>query len=74
MAAERRAQSMKRMKIKWYVFAMEKLDDKKKEEMIALMKECIDDARAIVQEKRLLENQTVLSGIAVALFNARIKK
>ena len=45
---------------------------KEREELIALMKECIEDARVIVQEKRLLENQTVLSSIAVALFEARL--
>jgi hypothetical protein len=47
------------------------MEDKKREEQNLLMRECIDDARAIVQEKRLLENQTVLAEIAVALFNAR---
>jgi hypothetical protein len=52
---------------------MEKFDDKKREELNLLMRECIDDAKAIVQEKRLLENQTVLSTVAVALFNARTK-
>ena len=52
---------------------MEK-DDKRREELNILMRECIDDARVIVQEKRLLENQTVLSSIAVALFEARVKK
>ncbi len=44
-----------------------------RENLIVLMRECIDDARAIVQEKRLLENQTVLASIAVALFEARLK-
>ena len=53
---------------------MEKQDDKRREELNILMRECIDDARAIVQEKRLLENQTVLSSVAVALFEARTKK
>jgi hypothetical protein len=53
---------------------MEKSDDKKREELNRLMRECIDDAKTIVQEKRLLENQIVLSTIAVALFNERVKK
>lgn len=49
-------------------------ETKKREELKNLMRECIDDARTIVQEKRLLESQEVLSNIAVALFNARSKK
>jgi hypothetical protein len=53
---------------------MEKADDKRREELNTLMRECIDDARVIVQEKRLLENQTVLAEIAVALFNSRARK
>jgi hypothetical protein len=47
---------------------------KEREELMKLMRECVEDARVIVQEKRLLENQTVLSSIAVALFEARLKK
>ncbi|MGV8168534.1 MAG: hypothetical protein ACP5N3_00590 [Candidatus Nanoarchaeia archaeon] len=47
---------------------------KEREELKDLMRECVDDARLIVQEKRLLESQEVLSNIAVALFNARVKK
>jgi hypothetical protein len=35
------------------------------------MRECIEDARMIVQEKRLLESQGVLTRIAVALFEKR---
>lgn len=42
-----------------------------REKNIKLMKECIDDARFIVQEKRLLENQEILAKIAVALFEKR---
>lgn len=53
---------------------MEKSDEKRREEFNIIMRECIDDARAIVQEKRLLENQTVLAEIAVALFKARANK
>jgi hypothetical protein len=49
-------------------------EEEKRAELKDLMRECIDDARAIVQEKRLLENQTVLSAIATALFEARTKK
>ena len=42
-----------------------------REKNIKLMKECVDDARIIVQEKRLLENQDILARIAVALFEKR---
>jgi|WetSurMetagenome_2_1015567.scaffolds.fasta_scaffold985534_2 hypothetical protein len=52
----------------------EKSEDKLRAELNILMRECLDDAKAIVQEKRLLENQTVLSTIAVALFVARRKE
>jgi hypothetical protein len=45
-----------------------------REEHIAIMRECIDDARNIVQEKRLLESQEVLATIAASLFNARVNK
>jgi hypothetical protein len=47
---------------------------KEREELIALMLECLADAKAIVQEKKLLETQVVLSDIAIALFNARREK
>ncbi|MGV8162076.1 MAG: hypothetical protein ACP5N2_01940 [Candidatus Nanoarchaeia archaeon] len=46
----------------------------KREEQVKLMRECIDDARTIVQEKRLLESQEVLASIATALFVARVKE
>jgi ABC-type nitrate/sulfonate/bicarbonate transport system ATPase subunit len=46
---------------------------KEREELMKLMRECVEDARVIVQERRLLENQTVLSNIAVALFEARLR-
>jgi hypothetical protein len=38
---------------------------------VVLMKQCIDDAKVIVFEKRLLESQSSVVSIAVALFNAR---
>jgi len=47
---------------------------KQREENVIIMRECIDDARLIVQEKRLLESQEVLATIAVGLFNARINE
>lgn len=40
-------------------------------ENIKIMKECLDDARNIVQEKRLLENQMPLIEVAVNLFEKR---
>ncbi|MFA6073312.1 MAG: hypothetical protein WC758_04325 [Candidatus Woesearchaeota archaeon] len=45
--------------------------NEEREYLINVMRECIDDARIIVQEKRLLENQAVLATIASSLFNAR---
>jgi hypothetical protein len=48
--------------------------EKEREELVNLMRECIDDARVVVQEKRLLESQAVLAEIAVALFEARLRK
>ena len=44
---------------------------KVREENIKLMKECIDDARNMVTEKRLLESQAVLAKIAISLFEKR---
>jgi hypothetical protein len=38
---------------------------------LQLMRECIDDARVIVQEKRLHESQQPLIEIAIALFEKR---
>ena len=46
-------------------------EDECRAENNRIMRECIDDARSIVQEKRLLESQGVLSRIAVALFEKR---
>jgi len=42
-----------------------------REKNIRIMSECIDDARHLVQEKRLLENQVPLLRIATALFDKR---
>ncbi|MCC7573977.1 hypothetical protein KO361_00090 [Candidatus Woesearchaeota archaeon] len=38
---------------------------------VVLMKQCIDDAKLIVFEKRLLESQSSVVSIAVALFESR---
>jgi len=40
---------------------------------VSLMKECIDDAKTIVLEKRLMESQSSIVDIAIALFNHRKK-
>jgi len=61
---------------KWEEVYLTEEEEKKaeiecREKNILVMRECIDDARAIVQEKRLLENQTVLSNIASNLFEKR---
>ena len=37
----------------------------------SIMRECLEDARAMVQEKRLLESQKIISSIAAALFDKR---
>jgi hypothetical protein len=37
----------------------------------AVMIQCIDDARSIVQEKKLLESQEILAKIATHLFEKR---
>lgn len=39
-----------------------------------LMKECIEDAKQIVLEKRLMESQSAIVEIAIALFNSRCQK
>ncbi|HJN56881.1 MAG: hypothetical protein QF436_01975 [Candidatus Woesearchaeota archaeon] len=52
--------------------AEEKLEENKsRTENIKLMKECIDDAKALMQEKGLKDYQTDLINIAVALFEKR---
>jgi hypothetical protein len=54
---------------------LEKDQEQKQEKQdMMLMRECIDDARKIVFEKRLLESQSAITKIAVALFEARVKK
>ena len=44
------------------------MDDR---EDVLLMKECIDDARRIVLEKRLMESQSSIVNIAIALYDSR---
>lgn len=61
---------------KWVEIFLEEDEERQverevREKNVKLMKECIDDARNIVQEKRLLENQELLAKIAVALFEKR---
>jgi len=46
-------------------------ENENRQKNLALMRQCLDDARAIVQEKRLLENQQILADIAIALFEKR---
>ena len=46
-------------------------DLKAKKENIALMKECINDAKAIMGEKQLKDFQTDLISIAITLFEKR---
>jgi hypothetical protein len=52
--------------------AEERLEENKsKTENIKLMKECIDDAKSLMQEKGLKDYQTDLINLAVALFEKR---
>ena len=46
-------------------------EQKAKEENIKLMKECIEDAKALMQEKSLKDYQTDLIHVAIALFEKR---
>ena len=43
-------------------------------EDVVLMYECIEDAKIIVKEKRLMESQMSIVEIAIALFNSRMKR
>lgn len=47
------------------------VEQKSKEENIKLLKECVDDAKKIIQEKNLNPSQTELMHIAIALFEKR---
>ena len=52
--------------------AEEKLEEAKaRNENIKLMKDCIDDAKAIMQEKGLKDYQTDIINMAIALFEKR---
>ena len=46
-------------------------EDKARVENIDLMKECIDDARSILSDKKLKDYQTDLIHVAIALFEKR---
>jgi len=46
-------------------------DEKAKRENITLMKQCIDEARKMMEEKGLAEYQTDLINIALSLFRKR---
>ena len=46
----------------------------KREDDVLLMLECIEDAKAIVKEKRLMESQSSIVEIAITLFKERCKK
>lgn len=43
----------------------------KNKDDVVLMFECIEDAKLIVREKRLLESQSSIVSFAIALFEAR---
>lgn len=43
----------------------------KNEEDVVLMFQCIEDAKLIVKEKRLMESQSAVVQIAITLFNKR---
>jgi|TARA_B100001971_G_C18265332_1_gene591620 DNA helicase TIP49 (TBP-interacting protein) len=47
------------------------VSQKLKEENIKLFKDCIDDAKSIIQEKGIKDYQTDLINIAVSLFEKR---
>lgn len=47
------------------------IEDNARKENLKLMKECIEDARRIVQEKGLKDYQTDIINIAVTLFEKR---
>ncbi len=47
------------------------VEQKSKEENIKLLKECVDDAKKIIQEKNLNPSQIELMHIAIALFEKR---
>ena len=46
-------------------------EGKCREENIKLMKECIDDAKKIIQEKNMKEYQTDIINMAISLFEKR---
>lgn len=61
---------------KWIEIFLDEKEEKEvelevRQKNIQLMKECMDDAKHIVQEKRLLENQYILTRIAISLFEKR---
>lgn len=47
------------------------MEESTQKEDVILMRTCIDDAKRIVLEKRLLESQNAVVQIAIALFNER---
>jgi len=47
------------------------VEQKSKEENIKLLKECVDDAKKIIQEKNLNPSQIELMHIAITLFEKR---
>ncbi len=61
---------------KWVEVTLSEDEEKEAEQIarkksIHLMRECIEDARLIVREKRLMESQKQLVDIATALFDKR---
>ena len=61
---------------KWvevYLSEEEEIEQEKicRKENLALMKECVEDARNIINEKKLKDYQTDVINIAIALFEKR---
>ena len=61
---------------KWVEVALTEQEEKEQEkisrqENIQLLKECLDDARKLVQEKKLAPYQSDIVALAVALFEKR---
>src|SRR3989338_8345242 len=61
---------------KWVEVALTEQEEKEQEkisrqENSQLLKECLDDAKKIVQEKKLAPYQSDIVGLAIALFEKR---
>ena len=61
---------------KWVEITLTKEEEKEaidacRRENFAIMSQCLDDAKALVLEKKLLESQSNIIGVACALFDKR---